>query len=169
MAFKRFTLDDDTVITVYKRKSSRNLKLSIAPNGEVRVSIPVWAPYKTGVEFARSQRSWIHDKRPVDAILGEGQMVGKAHRLRFVPGGEKITTRLRQNEIIVSHPSELDPASPQLQRAAQRAGIRALRRQAEALLPQRLEDLAVKHGLAFRSVTIKQMKGRWGSCDHQKT
>ncbi|HVV67257.1 MAG TPA: SprT family zinc-dependent metalloprotease [Candidatus Saccharimonadales bacterium] len=168
MAFKQFQLDDSTVVTVYKRRSNRNLKLSITPNGEVRVSIPLWAPYKAGVEFARSKQSWIQNKRPIGGVLQDGQAIGKAHRLKFVAGQDRITTRIRQNEVVVGYPDSLSYDSPEVQAAAQKAGIRALRRQAEALLPQRLEVLASKHGLTFKSVTVKQMKGRWGSCDHQK-
>lgn len=168
MAFKQFQLDDGTTVTIYKRSSSRNLKLSITPTGEVRVSIPRWAPYKTGVEFARSKHTWIQAKRPTSSLLQNGQTVGKAHRLKFVTGQSKITTRIKQNEVVVGYPDSLSQTDPEVQAAAQKAGIRALRRQAEALLPQRLEGLAATHGLTFRSVTIKQLKGRWGSCDHEK-
>jgi predicted metal-dependent hydrolase len=56
-------------------------------------------------------------------------------------------------------------SEPEIQSAARKTGIRALRRQAETLLPQRLDQLARQHEFSYRSVAIKQLKGRWGSCD----
>lgn len=167
MAYKEFALDERTPVKIYKRRSSRNLRLTLAPNGEVRVSIPTWTPYRVGLEFARSRRTWIASQQRPETPLGDGQAVGKAHRLRFAPvaGATRVSGRIKQTEIIIQYPEHLSAADPAVQAAARRAGIRALRRQAESLLPARLEQLAARHGFTYRSVTIKQMKGRWGSCD----
>lgn len=171
MAYKQFALDEQTPVKIYKRKASRSLRLTIAPGGEVRVSIPAWTPYRVGLEFAKSRQGWINDQRrhSHDTQLKNGQAIGKAHRLRFVPAADthKVTSRLHQSEVFVYHPPALAAESPGVQSAAHKAGIRALRRQAETLLPQRLEQLACQHGFSYRSITIKQLKGRWGSCDHQ--
>ncbi len=167
MAYKQFMLDEQTPVVIYKRRSSRSLRLTVAPTGEIKVSIPVWSPYRVGLEFARSRRQWINQQPRHDAVLRDGQPIGKAHRLRFVPttGAQKATTRLRQNDVIVTHPVGQAVESPSVQAAARHAGIRALRQEAENLLPQRLAQLAEQHNFTYRSVTIKQLKGRWGSCD----
>jgi predicted metal-dependent hydrolase len=167
MAYKQFALDEQTPVKIYKRRSSRNLRLTVAPNGEVRVSIPVWASYRAGLEFARSRSDWIQRQERQESPLTDGQAIGKAHRLRFVadPSATKLSTRLRQNEVVISFPANLDPTVPEVQAAARKAGVRALRRQAETLLPKRLDQLAERHGFSYRSVKIKQLKGRWGSCD----
>jgi predicted metal-dependent hydrolase len=54
---------------------------------------------------------------------------------------------------------------PEVQKSAHRASIRALRTQAEKLLPVRLKQLADKYDFEYASVSVKQLKGRWGSCD----
>jgi hypothetical protein len=46
--------------------------------------------------------------------------------------------------------------------------VRALRAQAEASLPGRLGELAGRYGFSFRSVAVKQLTGRWGSCDSKQ-
>jgi hypothetical protein len=51
-----------------------------------------------------------------------------------------------------------------VQKAARSVSIRALRREAEELLPQRLQSLAKAHDFTYGSVAIRQLKGRWGSC-----
>lgn len=44
---------------------------------------------------------------------------------------------------------------------------KALRTRARAYLPGRLEELANKHGLKYRKISIRNTKTRWGSCSHE--
>lgn len=167
MAFKQFMLDEQVPVTIYKRKSSRSLRLSITPDGTVRVSIPTWTPYSAGLQFARSRQAWITAQQRPARQLQSGQAIGKAHRLRFAPvaATSQTSSRLHHNEVIIYHPAELQASSPGVQRIAKRASIRALRRQAETLLPQRLASLAAEHNFRYGEVSIKHLKSRWGSCD----
>lgn len=168
MAYKQFLLDDLTV-TVYKRKTSRQLRLSVSPHGKVQVSIPTWLPYKTGVEFARSRQAWISSQLPAGGWLQNGQAIGKAHHLHFAASPQpKITSRLGMSLIVIRHPAALPITDSGVQAVASAACLRALRRQAEQLLPQRLASLAEQHGFTYRSVRIKQLRSRWGSCDQQQ-
>jgi hypothetical protein len=57
---------------------------------------------------------------------------------------------------------------PEVQKAALSASMRAMRLEAAKLLPGRLQELAERYGFTFNSVQIKQLKGRWGSCDSKK-
>jgi predicted metal-dependent hydrolase len=75
---------------------------------------------------------------------------------------------LAQNQIEIRHPNELSTHHPTVQRAAQTASIRALRREAEALLPQRLQTLAQQTGFSYKNVSVKQLRSRWGSCSTDK-
>lgn len=171
MALKQFRLEELTV-TVYKRKASRSLRLSVTANGDVRVSIPAWTAYQAGLDFAKSRLPWIRlqlQKQP-GGLLVEGQAIGKAHRLSFVADRKatKVTGRLRDTTIIIRHPAALAADSPPVQQAAAKACIRALRAQAEQLLPIRLRSLADGHGYSYNGVRVKLLKSRWGSCDHQQ-
>lgn len=170
MAYKQFALDERTSITIYKRKTSRSLRLSITADGKIKVSIPAWAPYHAGLKFAESKRDWIAAQKRPDKQLIQGQTIGKAHRLKFVTasGANRITSRIKNNEVTVTYSVGMKTSDPEVQRVADAAGIRALRRQAETLLPQRLDSLASRHGFTYRSVSIKQMKSRWGSCDQHR-
>lgn len=167
MAYKEFALDEQTPLKIYKRRASRSVRLTIAPGGDIRVSIPAWAPYRVGLEFARSRRDWIERQRQPQGTLHDGQLIGKAHRLHFEASdaARVISTRLRQNSADVVYPATYSPDDPKVQAAAHKVSIRALRRQAEALLPRRLKELADRHGFQYRNVSIKQLKSRWGSCD----
>jgi predicted metal-dependent hydrolase len=169
MPSKNFTLDDGLNVTIYKSRTNRHFRLSIAPSGQVRVSIPAWAPYRAGVDFARSRQDWIRGQHKPAVLLRPGQAVGKGHHLQFVakPAVAKASSRISDTTIVVSHPAAERPDSPAVQRVARTACIRALRRQAEQLLPQRLATLAAIHDFTYQEVSVKQLKSRWGSCDHQ--
>lgn len=170
MAFKTFNLDSETPITIYKRRGARYLRLSVTSAGQTKVTIPTWAPYKAGIEFAKSRYDWIKAQSSPKALLNPGQAIGKAHHLSFVPSASATSpsTRVNSTAITVTYPSYLNYSDDSVQQAAQSASIRALRLQAESLLPQRLEVLARKHDFSYQSVKIRQLKGRWGSCDHKK-
>lgn len=168
MAVKQFKLPDIGQVYVYKRAGVRNIRLTIRSDGSVRVTIPSWAPYVTGLNFAQSRAEWIrkHAGGP-KASLTDGQIIGKAHRLRLEASTTalKPTSRIRQTEVVVSYPAMLEAEHELVQKMATTASLRALRLQAERLLPMRLKELADKRGFKYKSVTIKNLKSRWGSCD----
>ncbi len=167
MATKHVTIPNIGPVTIYKRKGNRSIRLSISLEGEIRVSLPHWLPYRAGEEFVASKAQWLADhqqKRTVN-LLEHGQHIGKAHRLRFEPGtGSTVSARITPTEIRVHHPRRTSIDDLTVQKRARAAGIRALRQEAEQLLPGRLRRLAEAHGFDFRSVQVKQLKSRWGSC-----
>jgi predicted metal-dependent hydrolase len=170
MAFKQFTIGQNTPVTIYKTKKSRHLRISLNTNGDVRVSIPSWVSYEKGYAFAVSQQGWILDKRKSTNVLKNGGLIGKAHHLHFIPtiATEKAIAKINGNNIIVKYPTHLRVDYPEVQSTARKACIRALRKQSEMLLPQRLNSIAGNVGLSYHDISVKALKGRWGSCDQNK-
>jgi len=169
MATKNVTIPTIGSVTLYKRRGNRSLRLSIGADGEVRVSMPYWLPYHAGEEFALQKAAWIaaHRGQSRKQTLAHGQGIGKAHRLFFeqLPGtAGTVQARLRPNEIRISMPAHIASHDPRVQQAAHKASIRALRKEAELLLPQRLQTLAAQTGFHYNHVQVKQLKSRWGSC-----
>lgn len=171
MATKQVSIPDIGTVTLYKRRGNRSLRLSIGAAGEVRVSLPYWLPYKAGEQFALSKMPWILANRTsTKTTLSHGHAIGKAHRLSFEPASfvSKIQTRVIENQIKVSFPHSYEAHDAAVQQAAHKASIRALRKEAETLLPQRLRALSAQTGLDFATVDVKQLKSRWGSCSSDK-
>jgi len=170
MAYKTYELPDIGQITVYKRRGAKAVKLSITHDNKVRVTVPLWAPYQAGFEFARAKSSWIASKRVPTALLMPDSHIGKAHRLIFYneAGRQKVATRIAGNEVRIMLPSEVSWQSEPAQTAARSAGKRALKQQAQSLLPKRLQSLATAHGFDYRTVSVKPLKSRWGSCSSHK-
>jgi predicted metal-dependent hydrolase len=171
MSSKQISLPRVGLVTLYKRHGNRSLRLSISSQGEVRVSQPYWLPYSAGEQFATSRIEWILGNRPAPRqLLQSGKAIGKAHHLYFeaMDCAAHISTRIKDNQIHITFPFSLNEMSAEVQKAAHKAGLRALRKEAEALLPGRLRELAARSGFTYRSVQIRHLKSRWGSCSSAK-
>jgi predicted metal-dependent hydrolase len=155
-------------VLLAKRRGTRSLRLSVQPNGTVRVGMPAWAPYSAGIKFALTRRDWIahhqKDYRPI--ILKHGHRIGKSHRLQFVaaPSAAQVITRLRSNTITIT--SSLEPIDIVVQSRAVKACERALKKEAETLLPDRLSQIAQQYGFTYKKAHIKRLMSRWGSCSN---
>jgi len=158
-------------VVLIERAQSRNLRLSVTTSG-VQVSMPRWTPFSAGQAFALSNLPWIQQElaKLSAPLIESGQRIGKMHYVRFeqVLSDQPATSRVTGTEIIVRlHPGEVS-TDLEAQKRAKSASIRALKREAERLLPPRLHTLATTHGHTYKSVSVKQLKRRWGSCDsHQ--
>ena len=157
-------------IVLAKRKGSRHIRLSISAAGKVRVGLPSWMPYAAGVEFARSRRDWINrhlsDHKP--HLLVNGGRIGKSYRLNYVhdPQAARTTSRLVGRSVNISSAYGLDDEI--VQHAARRASERAIKKEAEKLLPARLRRLSEENSLGYHSVKVKRLASRWGSCSSNK-
>lgn len=169
MPVKQIDLDGIGPVSFYKRRGARSIRISITHQGQVRVSLPFWAPYSAGVAFAESRKEWITSERPQTKLLEQGYRLGKAHHITFLPStGNSVSTRVSGNEARILLPTGVPWDDPVAQEAAASVGTRVLKKEARMLLPHRLELLATQHGFTYRSITIKQLTGRWGSCSEQK-
>jgi predicted metal-dependent hydrolase len=172
MATRQITLPQIGTITLYKRKGNQSLRLSVGANGDVRISLPTWVPFKVAEEFAKSKASWIaaHQVTEPTVTFSHGQHIGKQYRIYFSPQEDRaaISTRVYKTEIYVTHPAHISSDHPDVQAKAHKASIRALKQEAERLLPPRLAALAQNHGFSYKSVDVKQLKSRWGSCSSRQ-
>ena len=171
MAAKVVDVPDIGPVTLVKSAGNRSIRLSVTGHG-VRVSLPKWTPYAVALSFVRQQQAWIrtqlaaHDK----ALLQENTHIGKLHTLHFmpVPNSAALRTIITPTKLNVPlHPGE-KVAQQSVQNRAEKAALKALKKEAEVLLPSRVKNLADKHGYSFESITIKNLKRRWGSCDSRK-
>lgn len=171
MAQKTLLIPELGEVTIRKRKGARNIRLSVTYDGKVKVSIPAWSPYQAGEDFAFSKKEWLimQVAGKTNRLFAENDRIGKGHRLRFINVDRaNITCRVGESEIITRLPYEVSFENSNVQAKVKKAAVRALKQEAEILLPKRLSALAQKHKFTYRSVTIKRLKTRWGSCSSNK-
>jgi predicted metal-dependent hydrolase len=132
--------------------------------------MPYWAPYQAGIAFAKSKADWINKNLTphTGQLLKDGDLIGKSHRLHYVykPNHKTTTARISPNSINITSAYTFN--SPSVQKKARDACEKALRSEAEHLLPQRLESLAKKYGYEYKSVHTRKLVARWGSCSSTK-
>lgn len=153
-------------VSFQKRRGARSIKLRVDARGKTVVTLPYFVPYAMAEQFVRKHEDWLQLQQSRHSVpLIDGQMVGRVHKLRFVPDAAATRPRARvmASRIEVRHAA--DALHEEVQSTARRAAVRALRREAERYLPKRLQDLARAEGYSYKSCQIKQLKGRWGSCD----
>ncbi len=156
-------------VQFHKRRGARNIRLRIDVHGKPIVTLPYIVPYKMAIHFAAQHADWARaEQGKHHAALVHGMSIGRAHTLRFIGNSlvDKPKTRVTEIDVIVRHNGTDDDEA--VQAAARSAIIRALRQEAERFLPTRLAHIAQHEGYEYAGCTIKQLKGRWGSCNHRK-
>ncbi len=167
MSYKSVYVEAIGEIKIFKRKGLKNIRIALKP-GQVSVTQPSWLPYSAGEAFLNSKLEWIREKHiPKTKIFFDGQQIGMNHLLHIV-NSNVLTSRVKTRDIFVGLPTKLSTDSDQAQTYIDKAVIRALRSEAEAYLPKRTRYLADMNGFSYKSVSIKHLKRRWGSCSSQK-
>lgn len=157
----------DTDVVVARRKGSRNIRISIKSDGTLRVSVPYGVSDAAAWQFVESKQEWIRQRLKPKLQLEHDMHIGKAHRIEIKTGGDSPRSRIANGTITITVPESLSITSPDVQKVLERACDRALQKEAQQLLPQRLETLAKKHSVSYRSCTVKKLRSRWGACDNR--
>lgn len=133
-------------IRYVRNRRAKNLAIRIGRNGDVRVTVPGYVSIKKAEAFVFSKRTWIMQK-----IREQKEQARAAITIRegdeLEVRGKKITVKLK---------CEGD--------SVEEALWRILHKEAAAILPGRVEELARVHGLSYSGVKVRRMKSRWGSC-----
>lgn len=170
MSQKKVLIPGIGEVILAKRRGATHLRLSVTAKGTVRVGLPYWTPYAVGIAFAKDRADWVAKQlaKHTTSDFKDGDQIGKAHRLQILhnPSLKSPTSRLTRTEIRVSSPHTSDHPATQAKVIA--AANKALKQEAETLLPQRLAQLATQHGYNYSSVRVRSLTSRWGSCSTKK-
>lgn len=157
-------------IAVLRTRRAKRISVSVRPPGKIRLTLPALCPLKGGMAFIEEKSEWIEktvkkirEKYPDHPILPPYRTAMHGLEIRAVPG-DKISGRISTGRITVSYPENMLPESDEVQQAVRTSILRALRKEAKAILPPMVERLAREHGFRYRSVTIRATRSRWGSC-----
>jgi len=171
MAVKTVQIDEIGVVNIYKRKANSSIRLSFDSKGLPRVTQPAWLPYEAGIRFARSKVEWIKKHQPdINQPFIAGGRIGKAHHLNLIQTSQvkTVSGRLIDGSVQVKYPVTMSANDPVVQKRIESTAKKALLAEATQLLPQRLKDLASKNHFTYKSISIKQLRSKWGSCDQNK-
>lgn len=159
-------------ITLRRSRLARNVRLTLDARGVISISLPMRAPLRVAQQLLNESR---HNLRQTisalkinQPIYRAGDKIGKVHTLRFITqDNNAYNHRLTKKELIIALPTDAAPA--QVQQTIHQGIAKALRAQAKAYLPRRLETLANIHGFTYQKLRFSSAGTRWGSCSNQHT
>jgi len=161
------------IITLRRSVRASQIRVRVAPNGQLRASLPLYAPaflVKRLVASSRTQLRALLAEQQGTATFTHGMQIGKSHTLIIRDGTSQQPVAQRHGQqIIVQLPVDMSPTNPLATRTIREAVIDALRLQAKSHLPKRLAHLAAQHGHTYERVRFSHASGRWGSCSSTGT
>lgn len=160
-------------ITIRRSAIARQVKIKVAPDGNLRASLPMRTPLlfiKHLISSSRNEiRSLLAQARPKYEYF-HGMQIGKSHTLVI----QQVTTinfhvSRHGQQIIVRLPLQKQINDDDISNEIRSTIIKALRIEARSYLPKRLQFLASKHGYRYGKVRFSHAGSRWGSCSSNGT
>ncbi len=170
---KLFYLKEVGEIKVVKSNRAKRMSIRVKPFDGVVVSLPQRMSFKLAETFINEKKDWIiasvlktskYEER-LSVFTEKSSFRTSKHEL-YVESWEKtnISVRVLNWKILVKYPNASLVRDERIQIAIRRGIERALMIEALEHLPKRTAHLANQIGFKYQSVSIKNSKGRWGSC-----
>ena len=158
-------------ITIRRSAQSSHVRMRVAPDGSLRVSMPLYAPIFLVKRMLRSNRDEIRSlfeaSLPKTNFIN-GMQIGKSHTLYIKPA-LSLKAERQKRHIILYLPADVDARDASVAQVLRPHIIAALRIEAKSHLPKRLDWLAKQFGFKYEKVRFSHASGRWGSCSSQGT
>ena len=159
-------------IVVRRSAQARYIKLRVAPSGSLRVSAPRYTPIFAIKQFMRQSKGEIRELISSAAPtlkLDQDMTIGKSHKLVISYDAEKTDIVYKKPfvKLQLTKGDSLDDSK--LQALIKPIIIKALRTEAKAYLPRRLDHIAKTFEFSYERLRFSHAAGRWGSCSSQNT
>lgn len=170
MAQRQVYINGIGEVVLAKRRGTHSLRLSVNAAGRVRVGMPYWLPYSKAINFAKSRQDWINEQQVLNqhALLRDGMKIGKAHTLYFNHNPHLQSVKTRVDKIGIYITSPYGDEDERIQLKARGASEKALANEASVILARRVKSLSELHGYRYKTLRIRKLTSRWGSCSSQK-
>ena len=156
------------LVKIFRRKGLRNIRISIGPDGQIRLSIPWYIPKSAGFKYLRSKKDWIEKhKSQVKTTREDGQPLFTDYILSINSWDKKKTVSELDGKTLKIHlDSNLKPDKKQ--QTIDRHINKFLKEQAEEILIPVINELSASTTYKSKNIVVKNLKSRWGSCNHKK-
>lgn len=151
-------------ISFYKHHGSKTIKIRIS-GSEVKVTLPTWVPYSVASDYVKKRSDWILANRKPANYLYNGCIIGKNIKLNIQQNDStRFSSKLLENYLIIKIPRNVDINSKQAQSKIGQIAKKAILSQSYNILLPHVRNLANQHKFDVKSIEIKELKSRWGSC-----
>jgi len=159
--------DEDFGDIEVRRTRGHTISIRFQTDGRLVARLPRFAPLRDVQRLLDANRSKLRrclTQMPHQRDYLDGDQVGKSHHLRIqIATTESV--KLQKLNIVVN----VRPTTSDIERVRLiKDGVaKALRKEAKAYLPRRLQYLAEKYGFSYDKMRFSHAKSRWGSCTHR--
>ncbi len=165
MATRVVNMKSIGVVTFFRNRRSKKIKISVKPDKSVLVSYPGYVPEKQVLSFLAESEGWIHtQQRKIisrQTLFEEGSVLNtKLYKIFFFPG-EFDNIEVEGNIVKVTL---RDFTTEKNRNYIDRLLVRIYRNEARQILPGRLMKLAAEHRFSYNKVSVRNNKTNWGSC-----
>ncbi len=157
-------------VIVSRGRSAKYVRLGVTTAGDIKVSAPLFTPMyfiKNFVKKSRAEVSQMVTKYRTQ--YDKDESVGKSHSLVITTTEEISHVSYKKPHIQVNLNSSDEITSETIQSEIRAMVVKALRVEAKAYLPRRVQHIASTHGFEYRNLRFSHAKGRWGSCNNDGT
>lgn len=167
---KNQIIDHEFGAVAYLRSpNSRVVRLRVSENGTVRATLPKRAPLYLVSELLNASRpdirKLIAEQQSKRTLYVDGISIGSAHKLSLRFADIAVPTRKYSGQSIeITLPLAYELEAAETQSFISTQIKRALKREAVAYLPRRLNYLAGIFGFTYERERFGNQRGRWGSC-----
>ena len=144
-------------VEVRRRAGARRYTLRVAPDDQLRLTVPRWASIAEGLRFVERQADWIRREqaRQADRCAAWG------HGTTIWYRGERVELDVGDGRVSFGTPAVIMSGGAPDVRPVVEGHLRAM---AAGDLPRRCLELAAQVGLTVASVRVRNQRSRWGAC-----
>lgn len=157
-------------IEIERVARARNIRISVR-NGRVRVAYPWFSSRERALQFLEAKLDWALATLEKQRATAEQRLIRPPFRTRHHelvvlcdPNCTQPSARITSDKVTVRHYPDSDISDNNIQQVINKGITEALRREAKEYIPQRVEEIARRIGLEYRSVSVRATRSKWGSC-----
>lgn len=147
-----------------KRKNSRNLKMHLDNNGIVKVSLPYYTTYFAAKKFVKNNISWIEKKFDLFK-LQKNKYYYLGNNINFI---KKYYTNIKRFNYIYNNNSLIVEAEEFNNVSDEEIFNNWLKERAVSYIPPKVKEFSEVYNFNYKSVKIKNLTSRWGSCSNKR-
>ena len=157
-------------VVLRKNRLNKRTRITIKPPGIVKVTLPIRETYANAEKFVESQKRWILEslerarshQKPKEII----EKYNTRHHTLCLAAHKstKVRCSVCNGKIRVCYPETATVCDDNIQKTIRKGIDKALKLEAEAYLPDRMEQLSLKTGIKHGILTLVKSKRYWGMC-----